>query len=135
MSQPIQDLKVLLSSMQPTLNAGVYVYCTVEHSTDISQFNFISLFRETEAITLIMLESEAVQYGLKVLFRTAWISLTVHSDLTAVGLTAAFASALGASNISCNVVAGAYHDHIFVPYEQAETAMLCLKNLSKNAIN
>lgn len=133
MSQPIQDLKVLLSSMQPTLNGGIYVYCAVAHGTDISQFNFIGLFRETEAITLIMPESEAVQYGLKVLFRTAWISLTVHSDLQAVGLTAAFANALGQSNISCNVVAGAFHDHIFVPYEMAEAAMLCLKKLQQES--
>ena len=46
--------------------------------------------------------------SLSVLFRAAWISLTVHSDLEAVGLTAAFSTALGQAGVSCNVVAGAF---------------------------
>ena len=45
------------------------------------------------------------------------------SDLQAVGLTAAFASALGDAGISCNVVAGLHHDHIFVPVAQATQAV------------
>jgi hypothetical protein len=67
------------------------------------------------------------------LFRCAWISLSVHSDLAAIGFTAAFSSALGAEGISCNVVAAAYHDHVFVPYEQAQQALLCLQALSTHA--
>jgi Uncharacterized protein conserved in bacteria len=50
-------------------------------------------------------------------------------SLGCVGLTAAFARALGYSGISCNVVAGAYHDHIFVPLESAQTAMQVLHQL------
>jgi hypothetical protein len=51
-----------------------------------------------------------------------------------VGLTAAFAHALGQAGISCNVVAGAYHDHIFVPYEQAERAMEALIGLQRASL-
>ena len=58
---------------------------------------------------------------------------TVHSDLNAVGLTAAFASALGGAGISCNVVAGAYHDHLFVPVERADDAMRALRSLQRGA--
>ncbi|MDO4640652.1 MAG: ACT domain-containing protein [Neisseria sp.] len=36
---------------------------------------------------------------------------------------------LGQAGISCNVVAGNYHDHIFVPYEQAAQAMQVLQGL------
>jgi len=49
--------------------------------------------------------------------------LTVVSDLLAVGLSSAFANALGKAGMSSNVVAGAYHDHVFVPAERAADAM------------
>jgi hypothetical protein len=62
-------------------------------------------------------------------FRAAWITLTVHSDLEAVGLTAAVSVALGAAGISCNVVAGTYHDHLFVPAQKAADAMAALRKL------
>jgi hypothetical protein len=67
------------------------------------------------------------------LFRAAWISLTVHSDLQAVGLTAAFSTALGQAGISCNVVAGAFHDHIFVPVAQTQQTMAVLRALQQDA--
>ncbi|WP_410505617.1 ACT domain-containing protein [Mucilaginibacter sp. SG538B] len=61
----------------------------------------------------------------------AWITLTIHSSLEAPGLTAAFATALANENISCNVVAAYYHDHIFVAKKDAERAMLTLRKLAE----
>lgn len=55
----------------------------------------------------------------------------MHSDRHAVGLTAAFATALGQAGISCNAVAGAYHDHIFVPVERADLAVAVLQQLQQ----
>ncbi len=52
-----------------------------------------------------------------------------------MGLTAAFATALGKAGISCNVVAAYYHDHIFVGVDDAQSAMAVLKALSDNAGN
>ena len=54
------------------------------------------------------------------------ISLNVHSSLDAVGLTAAFSAKLAEKNISANVVAAYYHDHIFVPEEKAEQALAAI---------
>lgn len=57
--------------------------------------------------------------------------MTVHSSLEAVGLTAAFSKALTQANISCNVIAAYYHDHIFVPMKDAERAMEVLLALTR----
>ncbi|MEO9662897.1 MAG: ACT domain-containing protein, partial [Maribacter dokdonensis] len=64
-------------------------------------------------------------------FIASWITLTVHSALDAVGLTAAVANALTKHNISCNVVAAFYHDHIFVSTKDATKAMSVLQEFSK----
>ena len=55
------------------------------------------------------------------------ITLTVHSSLDAVGLTAAVATKLSSYGISANVVAAYYHHHIFVQSEKADEALLVLK--------
>lgn len=127
----VSNLEQLLRSMQPTLHDEVYVYASVALGTDISRIPALATFREQEGLTLIVEESAAAAAKLPVLFRAAWITLTVHSDLQAVGLTAAFANALGAANISCNVVAAACHDHIFVPVAQAQQAMSALLALQQ----
>ena len=74
-----------------------------------------------------------MELGLPVVFTAAWITLTVHSDLSAVGLTAAFSQALARAGISCNVVAGVCHDHLFVPVGQAQDALDALRALARSA--
>jgi hypothetical protein len=71
--------------------------------------------------------------GWPILFSAAWITLTVHSDLQSVGLTAAVSAALAEAEISCNVVAGVHHDHLFVPVARAEEAVAVLKRLMASA--
>ena len=88
-------------------------------------------FKETEGTTLILKKEIADKHQLHYPFVAAWITLTIHSSLTAVGLTAAFATALAAENISCNVVAAFYHDHIFMGVGDAKKAMEVLDKISK----
>src|SRR4051812_21060601 len=113
--------------MEAVLNEGVYVYCVVPLGSELGYMPTIATFREAECMTLIMSETEALKATLPVLFRAAWITLKVDSDLHAVGLTAAFSSALSEIGISCNVVAAARHDHIFVPFERAQDAIIRLR--------
>ena len=123
----------LLRSMNPELNDGDYVFCTVTDSRHIEGIEVIGSFREHEGLTVILERTQAQQLGLDCDYVMAWITLTVHSSLAAVGLTAAFASALGQAGISCNVVAGFYHDHLFVGKDDAQEAMTTLRALAASA--
>jgi hypothetical protein len=119
--------------MQPELQSGVYVFASLPHDALTSGAGIVATFREREGLTVVMEESAAQAAGIAPLFRAAWITLTVHSDLNAVGLTAAFARALGEAGISCNVIAAAWHDHIFVPVDDAARAMDALSALQRTA--
>ena len=125
------NLNTLLKNMTPVLNDGDYVYCAVSDASTIDIKEIIGLFKEEEAITVILKKEIADQLNLKYEYIAAWITLTIHSSLAATGLTAAFANALAADGISCNVVAAYYHDHIFVAKEDAERAMEALKKLAE----
>ncbi|MEZ8020777.1 ACT domain-containing protein [Vibrio splendidus] len=128
----ITDLDVLLKSMSPELIEGNYVFCTVDGAlTDYVQLNPISTFREKEGLTLVLEENVATRALLDFDGIFSLITLSVHSSLEAVGLTAAFATKLGSYGISANVIAGYYHDHIFVQKEKADEAMSALREFSK----
>ncbi|PRY12795.1 hypothetical protein CLV24_107168 [Pontibacter ummariensis] len=126
-----KDLAVLLRSLTPVLNEGAYVFCTVPDLKSVAPDDIISLFKEKEGLTVILAKDKADALGLPYGFVASWITLTVHSSLEAVGLTAAFSRALAQNGISCNVVAGFYHDHIFVSKQDAKKAMQVLQQLSE----
>jgi hypothetical protein len=128
-------LKRLLGTLQPRRNAGVYAFVTVSADFDAVALQPLATFREREATTLVIEESHARAAGLPILFRAAWLTLDVHSDLAAVGLTAAVASALAGAGIACNVIAAAHHDHLFVPVDAADAALAALGALQQKAAN
>ncbi len=130
---PISDLNLLLRTMEPQLQDGSFVYVLSDGNPDMTDRRVIATIREAEGLSLIVEKSFAIEQGLQPHFECAWITLNVNSDLAAVGLTAAFASALGNARISCNVVAGLHHDHIFVPVAQAHAALDVLRALQQNA--
>jgi hypothetical protein len=122
---PVSELDELLRSMRPRLNAGVYVFISAPPGTDISLLQPIATFREDEGTSLIVEESLISGSDFQVLFRAAWITLTVNSDLNAVGLTATITTVFAEKGISCNVV----DDHLFVPIELGVDAMSALVEL------
>ena len=125
------NLETLLKSMTPALHAGEYVFCSLETIPEaIAPEEVILFFREAEGITLVVNRLVADRLKLDYSFVAAWITLTVHSSLEAVGLTAAFSGALAGEGISCNVVAGFYHDHLFVKYTDAHKAIEVLNKMS-----
>jgi hypothetical protein len=125
------NLSILLKSMKPVLNEGEYVFCTLPDLTQLNSTDIISSFTEKEGLSVIIKKELADRLNLSYSFVASWITLTIHSSLEAVGLTAAFSNALSEEDISCNVVAAYYHDHIFVAQKDAERAMKILQRFSE----
>jgi len=124
-----KQLPLLLQNMNPSLHDGVYVFCSVKEIAAIDYKNILGTFKEKEGITVIVAKETADFHKWEYFTEMAWISLTVQSSLEAVGLTAAFSTALTQNGISCNVVAAYYHDHIFVKKEAANKAMQVLQKM------
>lgn len=131
--QPTNELKALLANMKPALNPGRYAFVLLPPGVVPDPAQIVASIREPEGLSVILPEQAARDLGLSAAFMTAWITLTVRSDLAAVGLTAAVSQALAEAGISCNVVAGVFHDHLFVPVEQAQQALDALHALSLSA--
>lgn len=131
----VSDLQTMLRSMQPELLADDYVFISFGEARygDHSELEPVAAVQEKEGLTLVVARASADQYKHSYDTVMACISLNVHSDLEAPGLVAAFSNALADSGISCNVFAGYYHDHIFIPRRQAAEAMLVLKRLAADA--
>jgi hypothetical protein len=53
----------------------------------------------------------------------------VNSALDEVGLTALVSRVLADAGISCNVIAGMAHDHLFVDWDRGEEALALLQGL------
>lgn len=127
----IVDLGELLKDMTPEIQNGEYVFCTV--SGELFEFlhlNPLAHFAEPEGLTLVLSVEAAQKANLPYEGTFKQITLTVHSSLEAVGLTAAVANKLTSHGISANVMAAYYHDHIFVQSKQAAAALAALQELS-----
>jgi len=127
----IKELETLLQSMSPELQAGEFVFCTVKNSlSEVVPLQPIATFMEQEGLTVIVEKRLAEQANLEFDGVFKLLTLTVHSSLDAVGLTAAVATKLAEYGISANVVAAFFHDHIFVQTDKAEQAMAALKEFA-----
>ena len=127
----ITDLDELLRSMRPMLMPTEFVFCTTSGAlTDYVNLEPVASFIESEGLTLVLEKSRAEKAGLAFEGIYQQITLTVHSSLDAVGLTAAVASKLASKGISANVIAAYYHDHIFVQQDKATAALLALEEFS-----
>ncbi|MFD8290713.1 ACT domain-containing protein [Streptomyces lavendulae] len=125
------DLRKLLSGMRPELNEGRYVFCTLPDTAAVpAGLTPVATVREAEGLTLVLRQDEADAAGLAYTYTAGWITLRVHSALDAVGLTGAFAAALAERGLSCNVIAGYHHDHLFVAADRAAEAVSVLEELA-----
>jgi ketosteroid isomerase-like protein len=115
-----RDLGRLLAGMRPELRPGEYVFVAGDAP------GALATVQEAEGPSAVLPREAADAAGLAYDFVAAWITLTVHSALDAVGLTAEVAARLADEGISCNVIAGARHDHLLVPHDRAQDALAAL---------
>jgi uncharacterized protein len=129
----VADLKQQLAGLDPRLNPGAYVFVTLPEDPHIDASAVVATMRELEGTSMVIEAGAAAAAGLPPSPLFAWITLSVQSDLQSVGLTAEFSRVLAAARIGCNVIAGARHDHIFVPAGQVDGAMSALRALQSGA--
>ncbi|WNC68631.1 ACT domain-containing protein [Thalassotalea nanhaiensis] len=121
------NLSKLLGAMSPVLMPDEYVFCSVQGEyRDFHELDPLASYREAEGLTLVISKEAAIANKLQFESVFRGITLTVHSSLDAVGLTAAVSTKLAEKGISANVIAAYYHDHIFVQSEKAELAIEAL---------
>ena len=127
-----KSLEKLLKNISPELIDGEFVFCTFQGSKygDHLDLDPIASISEPEGLTLVI--PKAIADNRRIDYESVFkgITLRVHSSLDAVGLTTAFSRKLTGHGLSANVIAGYYHDHIFVQSEYAEKAIDALKELA-----
>jgi hypothetical protein len=130
MKFPENNLSKLLASMQPELHPEIYVFSTIPADQEQALNNeAIGWFREAEGTTVIINREAAMSLEMDYAYPSRVITLNVYSSLEAVGFLAIITDKLAAAGISVNVISGYYHDHLFVPVDQADQAIAILQQI------
>lgn len=122
----LTNLHEILASLRPVVRPGLFAVISSPSVLDVPADAQII---EGEGTTLVVAQQVADERALDYDGLYAWITLQVHTSLEAVGVTAAVATALARVGISCNVLAGFYHDHLLVPAASVDEAIDVLGGL------
>lgn len=128
------DLGALLRGLEVARRKGEYVYTQIPPGQPLPDTGVEAVISEQGGATVVLREGAAAEAGLDGTFRCVWLTLTPHSSLAAVGLTAAVSTALAVKGIPCNVLAGHDQDHLLVPPDRALEAVDALRALRDKAV-
>jgi uncharacterized protein len=123
----VKDLAKLCAAMEPEMAPSTYVYCSFPDFVLPAGLSALSTFRESEGLSAVLDLRDAERYRLSYTFKSRLITLNVHSSLEAVGFLAVLSAQLARARIPCNAIAGYFHDHILVPDERADEALIALR--------
>lgn len=130
---PISDTSAMIAHMAPKLDETSYAFILIVPEIAPQALGAaIGTFREDEGVTAIVPASLAQELGFDDVPEFSRITLSVHSALEGVGLTAAVARSLADAGIACNMVAAYHHDHAFVPVTDGARALAILEELSRS---
>lgn len=124
------ELDRIIASLDARIE-GSYVFTT--HAPIPDDVQVFASVREQEAVTSVIPVAEAERLGLPIEPSYTRISIGAKTSLDTVGITAMVAQTLASREIPCNVIAGFWHDHLFVPENQAGEAQALLNALSEQA--
>ena len=122
----LTDLHEILGSLRPSVRPGQFVVVT---SPQPPVLDVHASIVEDEGVTLVLTKSAADAASLSYDGVFGWITLQIHTSLNAVGVTSVVAQALARVGLSCNVLAGFYHDHLLVPLDDVDAAVEVLGGL------
>jgi hypothetical protein len=126
------NLSEVLRSLQVSCDDIEYGFASVREEQINIDDKILGLFKESEGLTVIApkeyFESKSIQYE----GPYAKLTIEVHTSLELVGLTAVLAKKLAENKISANVIAGYFHDHIFVQYAVRQKAIKAINDLKKD---
>lgn len=120
------DLETILATLHVAARPEPYTYVFAEPAL---AGRAAATIHEAEGPTYVVTVADAEAAGVAVGFRAAWLTMSVHTALDGVGLTAAVSRALADAGIACNVLAGYHHDHLLVPWADADAALRALDAL------
>ncbi|AXI54133.1 hypothetical protein C1J05_06200 [Sulfitobacter sp. JL08] len=118
----------MISGMTPVLQPGNFVFVTTQDPALVTTLfpHAIATVKEDEGMSMVIPVELAKKSNLNADHPMRCITLNVYSSLEGIGLTAAVSAALGDNGIPCNMVAAFHHDHVFLPAELCDQAMMTL---------
>lgn len=126
----MDNLDEALATLDPQIQGRFIFASSPEIPGGVQPFATI---REPEGTTLVIPESDAVAAGFDTSELFTLITPGAQTSLHSVGITATITSTIASRGIPCNVIAGVYHDHFFVPSSRAEEALALMESLSTQA--
>jgi hypothetical protein len=134
-TDPIRDLATLVKKMHPILSTDTFVFLTLKDLSLLGSVSPRCLFQEEEGLSAILKRGDAKTAGLAEEPTYRMITLSVDSDLQAVGFLAIVTGVLANEDIPCNAVSAFHHDYLFVPEHAATRSMQLLTELMTSGLS
>jgi hypothetical protein len=123
----------VLSLIHVTCDEVEYGFATIQSNVEIAAKNLLGTFREAEGMTIIASKGYLIENRIPFEGPFAKLTIEIHTSLDLIGITALLSNKLAENEISSNVVAAYYYDHIFVQYHLRAKAMHVL-NAMRNEL-
>jgi len=118
------DLQAILASLDVERRAGTYGFVETDPG-DPPPDGAVAMIDERRTVSWVVpLPHPQAQ------FPSAWLTLSTETSPAAVGLTGVLGRALADEGIAVNVLAGLRRDHLLVPVDRADDAMVTLRGLA-----